>query len=250
MIDFCSYYYNFLGLNLNESISISERRNKIFSFYWKIPLMITDYENRLRASTCNELAEDLKINLDITNYQTINDDLKLAVDQWFSRFSWNYHVNNYLRYSLSHSNDKIRVYAKRARLMSSEDKKIALMNLSDRSTGYQNAVWQNYFLPLIKKQHIFIVEADGKKAASAIITDIDNHGANLMIETAPEFQKKGFGKAVTALAVQWCLENNLLPCYFHDERNIPSQKLAESLDFKFKCRECNLFIHKSEAYET
>ncbi len=246
MIDFNKFYSGFLGLKNDEEIASCQRRSEIFSFYWKIPVIVTDYWSDLKASIHPDIFSQFKPVFPLSEHDQINDDLKIEIDNWFCKFSWDYKINSYLRYSLNEINDEIKFLAHKARLLTENDREMALSHLHNRGSGLQQAVWKNYFLPLLKKEHYFIVEKDSKRVSYAVITDIDKGGANIMVVTDPDYQRRGYGKAVVAKAIQWCLEHDVLPCFFHQKENTASMILAESLGFQLQCREIDVFLYKCE----
>lgn len=87
-------------------------------------------------------------------------------------------------------------------------------------------------LPYVSEGRWFVHIQDGKIVARAYISDLDFNGGNIAVWTDPDYRRKGYGRAVTAQAVRWCLEHKVLPVYLVEKENFPSLKTARSLGFE------------------
>jgi len=116
------------------------------------------------------------------------------------------------------------------------DKEKYLKLLGKRGKKFKEREWRKR-KEIILQSRYFIIYANNEVASNALISDIDFNGANIVVNTNPNYRRKGYGNAVVAKTVEWCFKNNKIPIYWVDTANIASIKLAESLGFQVKSKE-------------
>lgn len=61
---------------------------------------------------------------------------------------------------------------------------------------------------------------------------LSHYGAEIEVDTAPSYQRRGFAKIVSAAFIGYCLEKGITPCW--DASNEASCLVAESLGFRLE----------------
>lgn len=86
----------------------------------------------------------------------------------------------------------------------------------------------------------FVIRSrDARIVAEAGINWQSPHFAEVYVQTAPEAQGRGWGKAVLDACITWILRSGVIPLYVVAEGNEPSARLAESVGFVDSgAREC------------
>ncbi len=86
----------------------------------------------------------------------------------------------------------------------------------------------------------FVIRSrDGQIVAEAGINWQSPHFAEVYVQTTPEAQGRGWGKAVLDSCIAWVLRGGAVPLYVVAEGNAPSLRLAESVGFVDSgAREC------------
>ncbi len=86
----------------------------------------------------------------------------------------------------------------------------------------------------------FVIRFQGAQiVAEAGINWQSPHFAEVYVQTAPEAQQRGWGKAVLDACITWILRSGAVPLYVVAEGNEPSARLAESVGFVDSgAREC------------
>ncbi len=77
----------------------------------------------------------------------------------------------------------------------------------------------------------FVIHSGGEVAAESGLNWYSPHFAEIYVWTAPQAQRRGWGKAVVDACVAWVLRSGIQPLYIADEENEASIRLAESLGF-------------------
>lgn len=85
---------------------------------------------------------------------------------------------------------------------------------------------------LINNKYINGILKDESIASMGYISNIENHGANIIIQTKDNYKNNGYGKSVVSKICNDVLDDNLIPIYWVETNNIPSINLAKSLGFK------------------
>jgi predicted GNAT family acetyltransferase len=78
----------------------------------------------------------------------------------------------------------------------------------------------------------FEIRAGGRVAAAAGINWRSGRRAEMYVYTEPEFQGRGWGRAVGAACVQSLLRERLLPLYTVAKQDSVSRRLAEAIGFR------------------
>lgn len=86
----------------------------------------------------------------------------------------------------------------------------------------------------------FVIRSrEGRIAAEAGVNWQSPHFAEVYVQTTPEAQGRGWGKAVLDSCITWILRDGAIPLYVVAEGNEPSLRLAESVGFVDSgAREC------------
>ena len=82
---------------------------------------------------------------------------------------------------------------------------------------------------VVQREGRFVVEIQGVAAAEASSSRSTEPAAELAVETRPEFQRRGFGRQVSAAWANHQLVAGRVAFYSHDVTNIASAALARSL---------------------
>ena len=75
------------------------------------------------------------------------------------------------------------------------------------------------------------IQSGGKVAAAAGTNWRSPFCAEIHVYTAPEFQRRGWGRAVAKAATAALLREGLLPLYMVEESNLPSILLAGAVGY-------------------
>lgn len=86
----------------------------------------------------------------------------------------------------------------------------------------------------------FVIRSrEGRVAAEAGVNWQSPHFAEVYVQTVPEAQQRGWGKAVLDACIAWILRSGVVPLYVVAEENTASIRLAESVGFVDSgAREC------------
>ncbi|CAM3966243.1 acetyltransferase [Bacillus luti] len=89
----------------------------------------------------------------------------------------------------------------------------------------------------------FCIEKNGTIVAECVSIFSGNGFAEIDIATHKEHQGKGLAQAVATRFIEYCMQNDIIPCWDCYVANIPSQKLASKLSF-YNPIEYRLFARK------
>ncbi|PFJ13151.1 GNAT family N-acetyltransferase [Bacillus cereus] len=89
----------------------------------------------------------------------------------------------------------------------------------------------------------FCIEQNGMIVAECVSIFSGNGFAEIDIATHEGYQGKGLAQAVATRFIEYCIQNDITPCWDCNVDNIPSQKLASTLSFRNPV-EYALFVRK------
>lgn len=89
----------------------------------------------------------------------------------------------------------------------------------------------------------FCIEQEGMIVAECVSIFSGNGFAEIDIATHKSYQGKGLAQAVATRFIEYCMQNDITPCWDCYVDNIPSQKLASKLSF-YNPIEYSLFVRK------
>ena len=89
----------------------------------------------------------------------------------------------------------------------------------------------------------FYIEQEGLIISECVSIFSGNGFAEIDIATHKEHQGKGLAQAVATRFIEYCMQNDIIPCWDCYVANIPSQKLASKLSF-YNPIEYRLFARK------
>lgn len=236
-LSFRDYYFNYLGLNLEElqngkSVFSSLQRDKPLNKKFVYKFIATFVDGNLVCSIAPEYFNDFKMFIKNREVEQLDDVTKTSRDFFQSRLH-DFNFRKMYRLTINENNIYSSGYDTQVIQLT---KGILMKIIDDMSEEDKLKIWEK------RKQEVqegrrFIM-LDGKKiAATSIITDIDFLGANIAVYTEPDYRNKGFGKQVVGEAVKWCFKNSYIPIYLVDSQNIASINLAKSLGFEIKSEE-------------
>lgn len=110
-----------------------------------------------------------------------------------------------------------------------ENNKEAYFNAFEHTNdiNYKQLKWEK----MVKYKYIYGVIEDNKFVSIGFVSNIDENGANIVIETKEKYRKKGYGKAVVEKISRDLIRDNIVPIYWVNKENIASINLAKSLGF-------------------
>jgi GNAT superfamily N-acetyltransferase len=77
----------------------------------------------------------------------------------------------------------------------------------------------------------FVIHSQGEVAAESGANWASPHFVEVFVRTAPPAQRRGWGRAVLTSCTTWVLRSARQPLYIVDERNGPSNALAEAVGY-------------------
>lgn len=217
--NFKEYYYNFLEFKGHKNIICSDNREKgINNFYY--PIIIANYNDKIIYSINPNYYEELK------KIIIGEKDMKEKIFAFFKQRKIDIVVQDmYRMYKKNNANIDISIVKKLG-----EANKEQFFNSFEYSNDniYKQKKWE-----IIKKcKYINGIIKDNKFVSVGFVSNINENGANIVIQTKEEYRNKGYGKLIVEKISRDLLKDSIIPIYWVNKNNIPSIKLAESLEFE------------------
>ena len=243
MISFDQYYRRYLCVDAERTksgrcIFPCKRRSKPLAFFYIHHLICTEIDKEIVFSISPELAPVFEIQRKYLTEKAVSKNTMRMIDDIFFEF---------LPALLYSTRMMIRMTLEEKEFVKKEsDFQIIALSVADKTkytslcknTGKKKTeyLW-NARVETVRAGRYFCVIENDTIVSSSFISDIDHHGANIVVSTSPESRNKGYGKAVVRHAAEWCFLHGYRPIYLVDANNIPSVRLADSLGFKNMSRE-------------
>ena len=111
-----------------------------------------------------------------------------------------------------------------------EDSKEYYFNSFDHCNDleYKKNKWEN----LKKYKYLNGIIKNNQIVSVGFVSNIDYNYANIVIQTREKYKNNGYGKCIVEKISRDLLKDGYMPIYWVNEENIPSIKLAKSLNFK------------------
>lgn len=235
-IDFDEYYFKYLGVTKEEFKSSdlvfsSTQRDMPLNNCFFHPLIVTNIEGNNIFSIAPKFYQDFKnyiepfINTDI-------DKIHTELKEFFDHRLENYSIRKMHRMTLEYIPKQYSL----SRNVKKLTKEILIDNMDTLSMYKKEKIWLRKKKEVIEGRQYVILD-ENKIVSYCKISNVDFGGGNIVVYTNEKYRKRGYGRLVTIGVLRWCYENNIIPIYWVDEKNIYSIKLAESLGFKIKSKE-------------
>lgn len=227
MINYEEFYKEYLGILPDQlekdkmNIFSSPFRNKPICNNHYFPIIFTTWQNYQICSCSDEL---------FSLISGLNDkDIETKVKSYYPEFEW----REYKRFAFEKEGfDEVRAESLNQYNFHTYVKNKSLNTLS---SFYRNLIFDNRFFIMFNELSI---------TAQSYVSDIFCDSGNITVNTFERFRRKGFGREVVKASVNHCLKLQILPLYLVRIENIPSIRLAESLNFTFKSQEYCAYINK------
>lgn len=110
-----------------------------------------------------------------------------------------------------------------------ENNKVAYFNAFEhtKDINYKQLKWEK----MVKYKYIYGIIDDEKFVSIGFVSNIDENGANIVIETKEKYRRKGYGKAIVEKISRDLIRDNIAPIYWVNKENVASINLAKSLGF-------------------
>ncbi|MGH4125071.1 MAG: GNAT family N-acetyltransferase [Clostridium sp.] len=233
---FNSYYLKYLGISIQEVhkekkiFQCSQRKKPINNCFFQ-HLIVTNIDGINTFSVTPKLYRDFsKYIIPFKNMETT--ELFKVLRVFFDSRLEIYTIREMYRMTLDITYKRIPLQNSIVKLT----KEIFINNLQTVSEEEKQRIWLRKKDEVIQGRQYIIL--DGNKIASYCkVSNIDYNGGNLTVYTNEKYRNKGYGKSVSIGAINWCIENEVIPVYWVDKKNMPSVALAKSLGFKIRSEE-------------
>lgn len=84
---------------------------------------------------------------------------------------------------------------------------------------------------LIQSGRVFAMIKNDEIISYSTVSDIFFGAGNIFVWTKEQFHGKGYGTAVASKTTEWCLDNNIMPVYLVNIKNMPSTKIAYKIGY-------------------
>ena len=217
--NFKEYYYKFLNFNEKERIICSNNRCKsINNFYY--PVIISKFQDSTMYSIAPDYFEKLK------EIIIEEKDIKYNLFEFFQKHKMYFSIQDmYRMFKNNNSNTDI------SNVIELDNKyKEQYFNSFEHSNDiiYKQEKWEK----IIKYQYLNGIIEDNKFVSVGFVSNIDENGANIVIQTKDKYRNRGYGKAIVEKISRDLLEDNIIPIYWVNKENKASIQLAESIGFK------------------
>jgi len=238
LTSFDQYYRKYLCIDAERMKSgryvfPCKRRSKPLAFFYIHHLICTVIEEKIVVSISPELAPAFEIQRKYLPDNAVNKNTLRMIDDIIFEFlpALLYSTRLMSRMTIEKKELEQKESSFQITTLSEADK--TKYTSLCKNTGKKKAdyLW-NARVESVRAGRYFCVIKNDTIVSSSFISDIDHHGANIVVSTSPEYRNKGYGKAVVRHASEWCFMHGHRPIYLVDANNIPSVRLAESLGFK------------------
>lgn len=246
---FFHYYENYLGCNslhhIPTNIFSCNQRNEPLNLEFIQYLIATNRNGRLIFSIAPQFYSEFCEHISSPYTKIDDEELVKELHAFFSSKLAAYSVRKMYRLTVGTSSTSSQREQVPVRPLTVTDKSIFLRTGQKAyNKSYKERKWQ-IKEKLIREGRVFVAIKDEAIISWAEISDINFNGGNIVVTTAPACRKSGYGRLVAAEAVRWCLNNDIVPVYWVDSLNIPSVRLAQSLEFKLMSEELVISIKKN-----
>lgn len=232
MKEFESFYEEFLGLDWPRRPVVPCCNRDILLYNTLIsPIIAVFWKNQLAISCSPSYSESLQILLaDKYMNKSGFSWLVTPIQNILANMSTPLSIQKFIRMSYA---GKITPQQEcNARVLTASDRNILLDSFNTNTKLKKvETVW-SYYSRLIEEGRVFGLLANNTIVSLSSISDIVCGGGNLTVSTQSKFQNKGFGKIVLASATKWCIDNDVLPIYWVNKKNILSIRLALSIGYQ------------------
>ncbi|MBO4293389.1 MAG: GNAT family N-acetyltransferase [Clostridia bacterium] len=222
--DFKKYYYNFLEYKGHENIIYSNNRKKdINNFYY--PVIIANYKDKTIYSINPNYFEELK------KIHISEKDTKEKILDFFKQCKIDIAIQDmYRMYKKTITNIDISMVTEL-----NDNNKEQYYNSFEHTNDhiYKQKKWET----IRKYKYLNGIIEDNKFVSVGFVSNIDENGANIVIQTKEKYRNKGYGKAIVEKISRDLLKHNIIPIYWVNKENKASIKLAQTLDFKKEAEE-------------
>lgn len=233
---FNAYYLKYLGvsiedLNNGKSIFKCSQRDKPINNWYFQPLIITNINGTNMFSITPSMYEDF---VDfITPFKNMNImQMSKVLKEFFDSKLERYTIRKMFRMTLDVTPKISTISNNVVRLT----KEILMNSVQAISEEEKEKLWQRKS-DEVNQGRQYVILDDNKIASYCKVSNIDYNGGNLTVYTNEKYRNKRYGKLVSIGAIRWCIENEVVPIYWVDEKNAASIALAKSLGFKIMSEE-------------
>lgn len=243
MLTYSEHYAQYIGYN-------SEQKGNLIVCHSPLREKLKAHRKPLLVSFLNKKQVVLSLSSDLLNvFKRHANDLvrkthqpdalfKTLDDIIFTRFK-HYQIEKFIRMTVGSRYLKSkRNHDRKVRPLVLMDRN-AILNigkLPDRGGRFRDNVWSQNIVS-IREGRNFGVIGNGRIISWAMVEPIECHGGNIAVWTSEKHRKKGYGKMVVSVAVEWCIDHGILPIYSVRDDNKASIALAKSLGFVMKNKE-------------
>lgn len=219
----------------------TKNRDKVLNREFIYPVIVSKYNEKLYLSISPkyyEMVLEYINSIDLVNLN--NKEIIDILNNIFKNTLNNFEVKEMYRMCKT---NKLDIMNNNAVLLSNKTKQY-FMNTGNKSNDidFKNSKW-NEIQYILNSQMIYIVPIDNKIESMAYTSDIQNNGANIIVNTNKTSRKKGYGGNSVAKLTNAILDKNMLPIYFVNINNEPSLKLAKSLEYEKMVTEIVVCVH-------
>lgn len=234
---FNEHYLKFLNIDLtNENIQIAQSslRNKPIAYDFKHFLIASNYKDKMLFSIVPEFHSAFtKYVSNTVKNCSLNTELMKKIDNFFfNKISGTYVVRNMIRLSLDSLNYSDTNSSQITTLsIQNREQYLNFINTRVRGEKYLNKQWSRR-RSFIKAGRLFAIIEDNQIVSCSELSNVNFNGANIVVQTHPKYRRKGYARQLVIACTKWCLNKNIVPVYWVDEKNTPSLELAKGLGFK------------------
>jgi L-amino acid N-acyltransferase YncA len=228
---FNSYYLRYLGitiedLNNGKNIFLCNQRDKPINNWYFQHLIITKINGTNVFSITPSMYEDFVDFINPFKNMDIMQRPKVLKEFFDSKLEI-YTIRKMFRMTLDVTPKISAMQNNVVRLT----KEILMDSVQAISEEEKEKLWQRKN-DEVNQGRQYVILDDNKIASYCKVSNIDYNGGNLTVYTNEKYRNKGYGKLVSIGAIRWCIENEVVPIYWVDEKNAASIALAKSLGFK------------------
>lgn len=196
-------------------------------------MICTEIDKEMVFSISPELAPAFEIQRKILSENTVNKNTLRMIDDIFFEFLPALLYSTRLMSRMTIEEKELAEQKNSFQIVAlSEADKTKYTSLCKNTGKKKTEYLWNARAETVRAGRYFSIIENDTIVSSSFISDIDHHGANIVVSTSPKFRNKGYGKVVVRHAAEWCFLHGYRPIYLVDANNVPSVRLAESLGFK------------------
>lgn len=208
----------------------SKNRENILNNTYYYPIIVSNINNNFIYSISPIYYNELKAKLEDKNLFS-TEELIYFLESFFKDKLHNFKIKEMYRMTLV---NKSNIEISNVIEITDKYKKEFFNSFNkNKDESFKEKRWNE----LINNKYINGVLKDESIASMGYISNIENYGANIIIQTKDTYKNNGYAKSIVAKICNDVLENNLIPIYWVETNNIPSINLAKSLGFKTMVKE-------------